>query len=241
MLLNAFRKLPNTARLSLLADAYELSTRARVTCLADGILPTCNQRSIEYSTKNLKLALTCCIPTESLSIRAGSSARNTFSVDSLDSGGKAGGRIFLERPPLLKRHLQLPHFQECYWRRRQFRKPLLRATHSPNLLGLTRVSKYPLQRNKLEVYCAMRSAEAQAGSHAEFIRECLKTCLLGTIPDNRQCPIGQLRKRFDSKVMAFAADQVTDRQQEFARLSPRCFRTGMGSCRWNNRRFTPFA
>ena len=33
LLLNAFRKLPNTARLSLLADAYELSTRARVTCL----------------------------------------------------------------------------------------------------------------------------------------------------------------------------------------------------------------
>ena len=28
LLLNAFRKLPNTARLSLLADAYELSTRA---------------------------------------------------------------------------------------------------------------------------------------------------------------------------------------------------------------------
>ena len=30
LLLNAFRKLPNTARLSLLADAYELSTRASV-------------------------------------------------------------------------------------------------------------------------------------------------------------------------------------------------------------------
>lgn len=28
LLLNAFRKLPNTARLSLLADAYELSTRS---------------------------------------------------------------------------------------------------------------------------------------------------------------------------------------------------------------------
>ena len=30
LLLNAFRKLPNTARLSLLADAYELSIRASV-------------------------------------------------------------------------------------------------------------------------------------------------------------------------------------------------------------------
>ena len=31
LLLNAFRKLPNTARLSLLADAYELSARANLT------------------------------------------------------------------------------------------------------------------------------------------------------------------------------------------------------------------
>lgn len=30
LLLNAFRKLPNTARLSLLADAYELSARASI-------------------------------------------------------------------------------------------------------------------------------------------------------------------------------------------------------------------
>lgn len=30
LLLNAFRKLPNTARLSLLADAYELSARATI-------------------------------------------------------------------------------------------------------------------------------------------------------------------------------------------------------------------
>lgn len=33
LLLNAFRKLPNTARLSLLADAYELSARANLTAL----------------------------------------------------------------------------------------------------------------------------------------------------------------------------------------------------------------
>jgi len=31
LLLNAFRKLPNTARLSLLADAYELSAQATLT------------------------------------------------------------------------------------------------------------------------------------------------------------------------------------------------------------------
>ncbi len=33
LLLNAFRKLPNTARLSLLADAYELSTRSGLSSL----------------------------------------------------------------------------------------------------------------------------------------------------------------------------------------------------------------
>lgn len=39
LLLNAFRKLPNTARLSLLADAYELSAQASLAACSDGKVP----------------------------------------------------------------------------------------------------------------------------------------------------------------------------------------------------------
>lgn len=40
LLLNAFRKLPNTARLTLLADAYELSAQAAAAQPRDETLPT---------------------------------------------------------------------------------------------------------------------------------------------------------------------------------------------------------
>lgn len=43
LLLNAFRKLPNTARLSLLADAYELSARASLAA-SEGKPPTAGSR-----------------------------------------------------------------------------------------------------------------------------------------------------------------------------------------------------